>query len=93
MSFAPGQAVRVRDAWPELNGPVHIRAPHYVRGVAGTVERRLGDFPNPEDLAFDRPAALRALYHVRFALADIWPEHTGDDGLLVEIYDHWLETP
>ncbi len=93
MTFAPGEAVRVRDAWPELAGPVHIRTPHYLRGVAGTVERRLGDFPNPEDLAFGRPAALRALYHVRFALADVWPERAGDDALLVEIYDHWLEAP
>ena len=37
-------------------GPVHIRTPHYVRGVMGEVVRHLGDFPNPEDLAFARPA-------------------------------------
>jgi len=89
--FAPGQVVRVKDEWPERAGPVHIRTPHYVRGVAGTVVRRLGDFPNPEDLAFGRPATPRPLYHVRFDIGVIWPERGGGDVLLVEIYDHWLE--
>ncbi len=33
--FAAGETVRVKDAWPEATGPVHIRTPHYVRGVVG----------------------------------------------------------
>ena len=56
--FAPGESVRVKDAWPEAAGPVHIRTPHYVRGVTGEVVRHLGDFANPEDLAFRRPAGV-----------------------------------
>jgi hypothetical protein len=91
--FAAGETVRVKDAWPELAGPVHIRTPHYVRGVVGEVVRWLGDFPNPEDLAFARPAARRALYHVRFRKGAIWPEAKPDDALLIEIYEHWLERP
>ena len=55
--FPAGAAVRVKDDWPETRGPVHIRTPHYVRGQKGTIVRHLGDFPNPEDLAFARPAA------------------------------------
>ena len=89
--FAPGDSVRVRDAWPEATGPVHIRTPYYVRGVAGEVVRHLGDFPNPEDLAFGRPAARLALYHVRFRKGAIWAEAKPDDELLVEIFEHWLE--
>ena len=54
------RGVRVKDDWPETRGPVHIRTPHYVRGMQGTVVRQLGAFPNPEDLAFARPAAKRA---------------------------------
>ncbi len=54
--FAAGETVRVKDQWPEAAGPVHIRTPHYMRGVVGEVVRHLGDFPNPEDLAFARPA-------------------------------------
>ena len=60
MSFSPGDAVMVKDDWPETRGPVHIRTPHYLRGHQGRVVRYLGHFPNPEDLAFARPAAERS---------------------------------
>ena len=88
--IADGARVRVRDAWPELDGPAHIRTPHYPRGRTGTVFRHLGDFANPEDLAFNRPAAPLPLYHVGFGLEDLWGE-AGQDTLLVEIYGPWLE--
>jgi len=91
--FAAGETVRVKDAWLEAAGPVHIRTPYYVRGVVGEVVRWLGDFPNPEDLAFARPAERRALYHVRFRKGAIWPEAKPDDELLIEIFTHWLERP
>ena len=64
MTYASGDAVRVRDDWPESRGPAHIRTPHYLRGHRGRIVRSLGAHPNPEDLAFARPAATRALYHV-----------------------------
>jgi len=89
--FAPGTAVRVRDDWPETRGPVHIRTPHYLRGARGTVIRQLGAYPNPEDLAFARPAAARALYHVAFDQPAVWQEGKTGDELLVEVYEHWLE--
>ncbi len=91
--LAPGQKVRVKLDWPEQRGPCHIRTPHYLRGETGTVVRHLGDHPNPEDLAFNRPAADVPLYHVAFDLAGVWHEGAGRDELLVEIYEHWLETP
>ena len=64
--YAAGTLVRVKNDWPETRGKVHIRTPHYLRGMQGAVVRKLGAYPNPEDLAFARPAALRALYHVAF---------------------------
>ena len=91
--FAAGDTVRVKDQWPEANGPVHIRTPYYVRGVVGEVASYLGHFPNPEELAFARPAEKRALYHVRFHKGAIWPEAKADDELLIEIFEHWLERP
>jgi hypothetical protein len=91
--FAAGETVRVKDEWPEATGPVHIRTPYYVRGVVGEVVRYLGDFLNPEDLAFARPAERRPLYHVRFRKGAIWPEAKADDELQVEIFEHWLERP
>jgi nitrile hydratase len=53
----------------------------------------LGAYPNPEDLAFARPAEKRPLYHVRFRKGTIWPEAKPDDELLIEIFEHWLERP
>ena len=89
--LAPGSEVRVKDDWPETRGPCHIRTPHYLRGHRGVVVRQLGAYPNPEDLAFARPAARVALYHVAFPRREIWPEGSAADELLVEIYEHWLE--
>jgi nitrile hydratase len=59
--------------------------------MQGTVVRQFGAFPNPEDLAFARPAANRMLYHVAFAQPAVWQEGRAGDQLLVELYEHWLE--
>ncbi len=88
--LAPGTTVRVRDDWPETRGKVHIRTPHYLRGRAGRVVRHLGDFPNPEDLAFARPARVLPLYHVLFDQPPIWQEGSAGDEVLAEIYEPWL---
>lgn len=89
--LAPGTRVRARDDWPEARGPAHIRTPHYLRGREGVVVRHLGDFPNPEDLAFARPAPRLPLYHVLFEQPPIWHHGAGGDEVLVEIFGHWLE--
>lgn len=88
--IGPGTAVRVRGDWPEAAGPVHIRTPHYLRGRPGTVLRHLGEFLNPEDLAFARPAARVPLYHVVFDARTVWADATADE-LVAEIFGHWLE--
>ena len=88
--IAPGTAIRVKDLWPEVPGPAHVRTPHYLRGRSGVVVRHLGDFPNPEDLAFARPAARLPLYHVAFDPADIWPG-AAEGQLLVEVFEPWLQ--
>ncbi|WP_367615991.1 SH3-like domain-containing protein [Plastoroseomonas hellenica] len=89
-AFAPGTRVRVKDHWPERDGPCHIRTPHYLRGREGVVDRALGAFANPEDLAFARPASKRVLYHVLFDQQPVWNEGAPQDKLLVEIFEHWL---
>jgi hypothetical protein len=91
MIYPPGTPVRVKADWPEMRGPCHIRTPYYVRGATGRIVRHLGDFANPEDLAFARPAARQPLYHVRFDQPMIWQEGVAGDELLLEIFQHWLE--
>jgi nitrile hydratase len=88
--FAVGDRVRVRVAWP----PGHVRAPAYIRGHAGVIERVLGAHPNPEELAYRRSGRpAQPLYRVRFRQADVWPGYTGPaaDVLEIEVYQHWLE--
>jgi hypothetical protein len=89
--LAPGRMVRVRNDWPETRGPCHIRTPHYLRGETGTVVRHLGDYPNPEDLAFARPAPILPLYHVAFDQPQFWRQGRAGDELIVELYESWLE--
>lgn len=85
----PGGRVRVADMRP----PGHVRAPAYLRGKTGVIERRLGAFPNPEKLAYGLPAELRELCRVRFTMAEIWGSEAErpEDTIDAEIYAHWLE--
>lgn len=88
--FRPGDAVRVRFAEP----PGHLRTPWYVRGQPGVIERLCGAYPNPEELAFNRPGTPKQpLYRVRFKQQKLWPDYAGPSGdtVEVEIFQHWLE--
>ncbi|MFY0690982.1 MAG: nitrile hydratase subunit beta [Paracoccaceae bacterium] len=89
MSRAVGSSVRIRALTP----PGHIRTPYYLRGKQGVIERRLGAFKNPEQLAYALPAPKRELYRVRFTMAELWGPgaEAPEDTLDAEIYDHWLE--
>jgi nitrile hydratase subunit beta len=88
--FKAGDAVRVRRG----DVPGHLRTPWYIRGRSGTVERLCGTFPNPEELAYNRPGLpAQPLYRVRFRQREVWPDYAGPAGdtIDIEIYQHWLE--
>lgn len=89
MAEAAPQWVRVKALMP----PGHLRTPAYLRGKVGVVERPLGEFANPERLAYGLPAENRALLRVRFTMRELWGAHAErpDDTLDAEIYAHWLE--
>lgn len=87
--YAKGERVRVA----ALNPPGHRRTPFYVRGKTGVVERYVGEFRNPEELAYGFAGEpRRKLYRVRFRQRDVWPAYQGgaDDTVDVDIYEHWL---
>ena len=90
MSFAPGDTVRVSPRAHEG----HHRAPGYLKGRSGTVERVHDRFLNPETRAYggDGEPAQR-LYLVGFAQGDLWPRYPGggDDRLVADVFEHWLE--
>ena len=88
--FGPGERVRVRSE----DRPGHVRTPGYVRGRTGRVESVLGEFRNPETLAYGESGLPeRPLYKVSFRQVDLWDEYRGpaDDELCMDIYEHWLE--
>ena len=80
--------VRVRQMFP----PGHVRTPYYLRGKTGQIERSLGPFGNPEQLAYGGAADKLPMLRVQFTMREIWgPEaENPDDTLDAEIYAHWL---
>ena len=81
--------VRVKTMMP----PGHIRTPAYLRGKVGVIERELGEFGNPELLAYGKSGPKKPLYRVRFTMQEVWgngAEHPTDT-LDAEIFGHWLE--
>lgn len=88
MTLQPGAQVRIK----QMSPPGHIRTPHYLRGKTGRIERILGPFNNPEQLAYDLTPEQRVLYRVRFDMAELWPgSEAATDTLDAEIYEHWIE--
>lgn len=72
--------------------------PGYLFGACGVVERLVGEFPNPEMVAFDVMSDARSvLYRVRFTQAALWKgmekpyDGPEDDTIDVEVYESWLE--
>ena len=88
--FRPGDAVRV----PNVEKKGHVRTPRYVKGKRGHVTGVLGEFPDPESLAYGGAGLPEEpLYRVRFRQSDLWDHYEGPPGdtLHVDIYEHWLE--
>jgi nitrile hydratase len=88
--FQPGDRVRIRVDAP----PHHIRTPAYVQGKTGRIERIHGAYRNPESLAHGGDGLPKTvLYLVRLDQTHIWDHYAPpQDTLLIDIYEHWLET-
>ncbi len=82
------ETVRVVDMMP----PGHVRTPSYLRGKKGWIERRLGEFRNPEQAAYGLEAQMVPLFRVRFSMGEIWgtEAENPDDTVDAEIFGHWL---
>ncbi|MGH3087069.1 MAG: SH3-like domain-containing protein [Rubrobacteraceae bacterium] len=90
MTFSDGETVRILDL--EKSG--HARTPRYVRGKTGKIARLLGEFRNPEELAYGgNGLPEKELYRVLFKQSDLWEDYDGspEDTLYIDIYEHWLE--
>ncbi len=80
--FSPGARVRLRRAW----APGHVRAPWYLRGCEGRICHVVGEFGNPEEMAYGRrDGAKLTLYRVRFRQSDVWPDYAGSPRDTLEV--------
>jgi nitrile hydratase subunit beta len=89
VTFEPGDRVRVLPS----EKPGHVRTPAYLKGKAGWIESLIGEFPNPEELAYGLSGLPeRPLYKVGFRQTDLWKDYKGPAGdcLYADIYEHWL---
>ena len=89
--FAAGDPIRVRDEYV----PGHVRTPDYVKGRPGRIATKLGDFRNPEELAYgDSGLPEQTLYKIEFRQSDLWDDYHGasDDALYIDLYEHWLDS-
>lgn len=87
--FHAGQRVTVRS----LEDSGHVRTPAYIRGKQGLVTSVVGAFPDPELLAYRKPAPPRPLYEVTFEHEVVWgPDAPGlpGDHVRLDLYEHWL---
>jgi hypothetical protein len=83
--FPPGTRVRTRGLDPDG----HTRLPRYARGAVGAVVERAGSHPLADERARGRATPPRAVYHVRFAAADLFGG--GDHDVTVELWEDYLE--
>jgi len=83
------EKVRVSTMMP----PGHVRTPAYLRGKTGEIERTLGPFSNPEQLAYGLEAEKLPVHRVRFTMAEVWGAEAENpaDTIDAEIYAHWLK--
>jgi nitrile hydratase len=84
VSYAPGDRVRARPGDPDH----HTRVPRYVRGHAGEIVARLGEWALPDASAggIIRPEPC---YAVRFAASELFG--SGDHAVTVDLWESYLE--
>jgi len=90
MTYLSGQRVRV--AARQHQG--HHRAPGYLKGKSGRIERLHGSFTNPETRAYGSDGLpLQPLYLVSFDQSDMRLDERSraHDRIYADVYEHWLE--
>jgi nitrile hydratase subunit beta len=90
VTFEPGERVRILSS----EKPGHVRTPGYIKGKEGWIEALIGEFPNPEELAYGFSGLPeRPLYKVGFKQSDLWDDYEGpaEDCLYADVYEQWLE--
>ena len=87
--FATGDRVTVRPN----SIPGHTRAPRYVQGYTGTVERLHGVFVFPDTNAAGRGEQPQHLYNIAFSAQELWgPEAQPGDQVYLDLWESYLRS-
>ena len=85
--FRPGDRVTVVNRHPDG----HTRAPRYVRGRTGIVERDHGVFVLPDTNAHGLGESSQHVYGVRFAARELWGDAASPrDSVSLDLWDDYL---
>jgi nitrile hydratase len=86
--FAVGDRVAVRN----FNPAGHTRAPRYIRGKQGHIDRDHGVFIFPDSNAMGHGKAPQHLYSVRFEGDEVWgPDAPAREAVYLDLWDSYLE--
>ncbi len=87
--YAVGQTVKVGHFHPKS----HTRAPRYIRGHIGIVEKVYGAHIFPDEHARSAQKVPAYLYSVRFDAAALWGKSDPDKGhaVFVDVFEPYLE--
>jgi hypothetical protein len=86
--FRVGDSVLVKLAHPEG----YTRAPRYVRGRRGTIDRDHGTYVFADTVGRLEGDHPQHVYSVRFAARELWgPQVSERDTLCIDLYDDHLE--
>ncbi len=89
--FEPGQQVVVRN----LNPLGHTRAPRYIRGKTGIIDRDHGVMIFPDTHAAGTGKSPQHVYSVRFEAAEVWGPDSMFPGrrgaIYIDLWDDYLD--
>jgi nitrile hydratase len=87
--FKIGDKVRVRN----INPAGHTRAPRYIRGHVGTINRYYHNHIFPDTYAHDKGENPQPLYNVIFDAGELWgPDVKQDDTVCIDLWEDYLES-
>jgi nitrile hydratase len=98
--LGPAQAARTNHAGFEIGDRVvvktlpptgHTRAPRYIHGKEGVIQKRTPLAGFPGEAGHRLPAHQEPCYHVRFAAADLWGEAESGASVVVDVFQSYLD--
>lgn len=89
--FAAGDIVRAKRIESPASGRRHTRIPGYAQGCTGVVEMVHRPMILEDTLVASGEIHFEYVYAVRLRACDVWPDVTGRDAIVVDLWESYLE--